>query len=565
MALLPPTMVSELQSDDELAVLRVVNAEKASVLSPAIAYTVVLMVIGTLGNPVAIYIYGFKWQNTTTRVFLLCLAVLDLLNCVITMPTEICLMADFYYFPNGNFCMISRFVTYFINNATSAVFLFIASDRYFRICRPHGWKFSVMTAKLACAVSLCIGAVVSWPAIVLYGNKTVTLPLFGRGIGAAGLWGNASVGLTLNVTGIMCNVKNGYENTMGPDLFFNYLWCGFIVCVFILSIFYILIGRVILRRMRAKARAPAVHAESSSSSGGRPRKCNGFIDKTCHTHLQSSPPLPNIELVEGAENADKSHLLLLRKSDAEEIQEIRIAPSTPRGANLSASPSYAVGDLNTNEQTVCLPDIPLSTLSNGRHAEALDPSTYNESPCAGLVQVINFDPALQGTGSDPPVNIDPGSHLIADPNVQLRGSWHCKNCVPVNGWRTRVPRSTLMLFAITAVFILTFLPFLIIISIRQRVGPSFYTSLTTCQEILVHIFSRSYLVNNCANPIVYGLVNEQFRTEVKLALELTSIVVLVETGEITVTSQIIMYGMKTYDEIRHLDSLIRGWVDGLTQ
>lgn len=44
-----------------------INRHKAELLIPAILYTVTTMVLGAVGNPLAIYIYGWKWQNTTTR------------------------------------------------------------------------------------------------------------------------------------------------------------------------------------------------------------------------------------------------------------------------------------------------------------------------------------------------------------------------------------------------------------------------------------------------------------------------------------------------------------------
>ena len=89
-----------------------------------------------------------------------------------------------------------------------------------------------------------------------------------------------------------------------------------------------------------------------------------------------------------------------------------------------------------------------------------------------------------------------------------------------NPRKRRPPKSTLMLFAITVVFLLTFIPFLVIVFIRQLYGANFYPSLNPAEEVFVNILMRSYLVNNVANPIIYGMCNAQFKAEVTKMLKL---------------------------------------------
>ena len=84
----------------------------------------------------------------------------------------------------------------------------------------------------------------------------------------------------------------------------------------------------------------------------------------------------------------------------------------------------------------------------------------------------------------------------------------------------RPPKSTLMLFAISAVYLFSFIPFLMVAIVRQVVGPSFYPSLSPAAQVAVSIAGKSYLVNNVANPIVYGMCNSQFREEVRQLLRL---------------------------------------------
>ena len=116
----------------------------------------------------------------------------------------------------------------------------------------------------------------------------------------------------------------------------------------------------------------------------------------------------------------------------------------------------------------------------------------------------------EGEGEDksPPRERGQG---VPDEEERLQGcnvqnfSFHCK--------KLRPPRGTLMLFLITVVFITSFLPFLIISIIRHHRGPAFYLGLNAKEQVVVNLFIRSYVVNNCTNPIVYGLSNSQFRRE----------------------------------------------------
>ena len=369
------------QSDDNERRLQAINDQKATLLLPAILVTVVLMLMGLLGNPLAIYIYGWRWRTSSTRVFLFALAVIDLMNCLITIPTEITIMRDFYNFHSDGLCKASRFTTYIMNNATSAIFLAIAVDRYIRICHPHKNPVSPRSAKVACGIGLMIGLAVAWPALFLYGRIEIKIPA------------------DPPVYGSMCLVHDEMEEY--SLAFFSYLCSAFFICVLILVVLYTLIGRTILKRKRMARMRKETTANTLETLGGHR---NGNVQKTNGLEVPGSHPPP---------------------------------PACPQGEEEPKSPE----------------------------AES-----------------------LRGC------------------NVQ-HFSFHCK--------KLRPPRATLMLFLITVVFITSFLPFLIISIIRQHRGRAFYLGLSPGEEVAVSIFARSYLVNNCTNPIVYGVCNSKFRKECK--------------------------------------------------
>ncbi|KAH9498708.1 hypothetical protein Btru_004619 [Bulinus truncatus] len=74
-------------------------------------------------------------------------------------------------------------------------------------------------------------------------------------------------------------------------------------------------------------------------------------------------------------------------------------------------------------------------------------------------------------------------------------------------------RTSRMLFTISLVFVISFLPFFIIALVRSSIGYTFLTSLSNAQLGVVSIFIRSSLINNAVNPIIYGLLSSHFRRE----------------------------------------------------
>ncbi|XP_076437903.1 gastrin/cholecystokinin type B receptor-like [Babylonia areolata] len=405
------------QSEDKEQLLQSINDLKAMHLLPAILVTLVLMLVGLLSNPLAIYIYGWRWQSSSTKIFLFALAVIDLLNCLITIPTEVLSMRNYYDFPSDALCKVSRFITYVMNNATVVIFLAIAVDRYTRICHPYRTAVSARGAKAACGVGLALGVTVSWPALLLYGRIELQIP--------------ARLNPPVFVTGAMCFVHKDMEKY--SLAFFVYLCSAFFVCVLILVVLYTLIGRVILRRKRMLRQRKEATAAALETLGGV---------VVVMTKNGTGSGAGNTAAAAAAVAAREGNAL-----------EVPSASSTPYP---SPSPARRSGTTMT------------TVVAGGEEGE-------EGGETGGGCNVQNF-------------------------------SFRCKKL-------RRPPRATLMLFLITVVFISSFLPFLIISIIRQHRGPAFYLGLSSREQVVVNIFIRSYIVNNCTNPIVYGLCNSQFRDE----------------------------------------------------
>jgi hypothetical protein len=76
----------------------------------------------------------------------------------------------------------------------------------------------------------------------------------------------------------------------------------------------------------------------------------------------------------------------------------------------------------------------------------------------------------------------------------------------------RTKRITLMLFMITLVFVLSFIPHLALI-LLNAFNTSFIQDMTPTEVSVYNVFLRSFVINNMANPIIYGFCDKKFRSE----------------------------------------------------
>ena len=78
--------------------------------------------------------------------------------------------------------------------------------------------------------------------------------------------------------------------------------------------------------------------------------------------------------------------------------------------------------------------------------------------------------------------------------------------------RIRAGRTTVMLFAVTIAYFISFLPFIIIVILRMA-RSGLYESLSDVEKSIWNFFLRSYVMNCAVNPVLYGFLNKDFRAK----------------------------------------------------
>lgn len=82
----------------------------------------------------------------------------------------------------------------------------------------------------------------------------------------------------------------------------------------------------------------------------------------------------------------------------------------------------------------------------------------------------------------------------------------------------RVSRTTVIMFLITLLWIVSYLPHLVMVTC-EIVVKNFRTSLGTTGDVLYNLSFRSYFFNNAINPFIYGIFNLRFRKELFILLD----------------------------------------------
>ena len=138
-----------------------------------IIFISLLIVLGIIGNLLVIFIFAWKFNRSTYRVYVLCLAFLDSVNCCFTMPFVLSYLLFMQDYPSTVLCKVGHFVGFYIGIASPFTLILIAVDRYKNVCRPLSVQWSVKKAKLSCIIINVIALMISWHVPFIYGISEI--------------------------------------------------------------------------------------------------------------------------------------------------------------------------------------------------------------------------------------------------------------------------------------------------------------------------------------------------------------------------------------------------------
>ncbi len=113
-----------------------------------------LAVMGTAGNLLVLYVFYQKKDKQTSTLFILALAFVDFMTCLIVIPYTIYMEYIDFNIKYDLLCKLYQFLITSSIPFSALIMVAIAIDRYFCICHPFLHAITLVRAKIIC---ICMG------------------------------------------------------------------------------------------------------------------------------------------------------------------------------------------------------------------------------------------------------------------------------------------------------------------------------------------------------------------------------------------------------------------------
>ncbi|KAI8776594.1 muscarinic acetylcholine receptor gar-3 [Biomphalaria glabrata] len=195
----------------------------SQIMIPAMVFLLLLAVTGLVGNSLVLFVYSQRFIRTSTRVYILVIAALDIIANVIGIPGEIYDMFHIWDFDNRELCRARLFFNSFSTLSSAMVLLAVAVTRYRKVCAPYGWQTTVKQSRIISLILVCLGVLFSVPYVIISGKQTKKTD-------------------RPDVTGFECTVDDDFADTIWPLLNNGFFLLLYISCSIPLIVLYIKIG-----------------------------------------------------------------------------------------------------------------------------------------------------------------------------------------------------------------------------------------------------------------------------------------------------------------------------------
>ncbi|CAG5121357.1 unnamed protein product [Candidula unifasciata] len=458
--------------------LEAVNDERARTLIPAMTILAIMMLVGIVGNGLVCYVFCCRLKPGTQNFLIVCLAVLDLLSCIVGMPNEIADMRFYYIFESVGSCKIMRFINTFCAIGSIFTLVVIAVDRYRKICRPLHGQLQMVHVRLSLIPVFGGALLFGWPAFFMYGLRTTETDI-------PGLFGQD------------CSTPDNISETVFPLLYNCILFLCFIVLTISIVVIYTLVLRETKRHSRYLKRnsdfnipsSGFYNSEESYSSG----EANPVDPTPAGPHNSAETTRPTVQIEPGP----VSPVAKITQTPAVYPQLIKVTALLESASNEpemwdSQSQATVTGALTGCDDTNNTPLYPThSALPSTSDDIQLAP---NSSP------IIKRSSLVSSNGSR-----KKGSRVVLFSDSQ-------KNSIKIR--RRLKSKTTAIAFTVSVVFIISFLPHLCL-QVTKFLVKGFDTHLEGSALVAYNLFLRSYFINSVSNPFIYGALNVHFSREVK--------------------------------------------------
>ena len=451
--------------------------EKLFVLHiPALVFVTVSMVIGIMGNCLVVFIYKRNYRRTNHRYFILFLASIDLLACCTGLPFLIASLRLPYLMNSAIVCKVLRYFHYWANNSSGLLLVVISVERYRRICRPFKVQWSPRQMLYLCIVTIMLSAIIAIPAPIFFGKSKIETGI-------------------ANITGYQCYIDEKYRGTHMMEAYNEILMSETVICIILFIILYIFI----IRKVRQSDQF--ISAMRSMKS----LKIKSYYRaKSCDYSMS----LDALDDASGTSSGGKTNTMQRSpRTSREETEALReqSTASTTLTSMYSIKPVSAefLDKISKNEKE----KLKRSMENLAGNGSATLPSNLKSDHIKnGRGKYTGQDRRTDKSKSLPSSRKHVLNRLIFKSNLGNASEGSLK---PGQSSKATI-RVTVMLFTVSLVFAISFLPHLALMVVTSRKN-NFLSSLNPTEVIFYQLFLRIFIINNIANPIIYLFCDKKFR------------------------------------------------------
>ena len=454
---------STISADEEDRILGAINLRETIKHAPVLAFYIFIMIVGLIGNAFVLYIYKIKFKRSSARTYILCLALLDFLVCCVGLPYHALDLTHLLTYQHTEVCQALSYLSGAVNLGSVFVLMVVAVDRFLKVCRPLKKQVVDFGNRRACAIAIISAIILSIPNAIIYGESSVTKSAQGY-----------------NLTGVECFIDDDYAEGTFAVAYLGFYILVFIICVLSLVVLYTFICREIYRNQ-------AFHSQDSSGNAGC-FSCTSAnrddIDSDSDCTIGQSEAYTMTTMSDSVAEVDKRNT----ENEVEHMDTIK------------------------EEQHI----VPTDTFKN-----ANETATSTEAENGGVKESLLKTPETIKTRESK--HVESPSSKKRSTKVESRKQSKHESIKPLKSnalvrhttkgaTEKHTRKITLMMLTITVVFIISYLPF-IIISLADSADAEYWTDMPEGMAVFVDFMLRFYLINNMANAIIYSFWDERFRRE----------------------------------------------------
>ena len=233
--------------------LEELNERYANALIPVSILLGIFAVVGILGNILVIVIFSAvsQYRNNNFRIFVICLAIIDLITCVSLIPAEMAKIRSYFSFPDATPCKVKCFFNTFGTSAAAYTLLVISIDRFRKVCQPLKRQIVPGQALKILCIVVFVSFVICLPAPILCGISTAKKTNI----------------YNTTTTVYMCTAEKKFQKSVWRWLYKSTLTLCLVIVSVALIVLYSLIGRTVIRHWRSRSSGSSVVKFECNKSG----------------------------------------------------------------------------------------------------------------------------------------------------------------------------------------------------------------------------------------------------------------------------------------------------------